>query len=182
MHSLIRLEDEQIFCAMLVDFIPSVALNLTQKAIFICDGRQFVSGTRDRRSDMPEKDKNFIIKDKDNITKDTDKTATSSDNPADGPDAGQEADRQPADEAAQLPQINFSTFIFSLNSSALVQLGIIEDPASGKKQTNLPLAKQTIDLLILLQEKTKGNLSQDELQLLEHILYDLRIKYIKARK
>ena len=82
----------------------------------------------------------------------------------------------------QLPQINFSTFVFSLNSSALVQLGMIEDPATGKKEKNLPLAKQTIDLIGMLQEKTQGNLSEDESQLLVHILYDLRMMYVKEIK
>ena len=85
-------------------------------------------------------------------------------------------------QAAQLPKINFSTFIFSLNSSALVQLGIIEDPATGKKEKNAPLAKQTIDLIGMLQEKTQGNLTEDESQLLVHVLYDLRMMYVKEMK
>jgi hypothetical protein len=55
-----------------------------------------------------------------------------------------------------LPAINFATFIFSLNSSALVQLGMMEDPMTGEKSKNLPLAKQTIDILSMLEEKTKG--------------------------
>jgi hypothetical protein len=52
--------------------------------------------------------------------------------------------------------INFATFIFSLNSSALVQLGMMEDPMTGEKTKNLPLAKQTIDIISMLEEKTKG--------------------------
>ena len=79
----------------------------------------------------------------------------------------------------QMPEINFATFIFSLNSSALVALGVVGDPASGKKEKNLTLAKQTIDILGMLQEKTKGNLSSDEEQLLKNILHDLRIMYVK---
>ena len=81
----------------------------------------------------------------------------------------------------QLPQINFSTFIFSLNSSGLVHLGILEDPATRTKTKNLPMAKQTIDTLAMLQEKTCGNLSNDEEQMLKNILYDLRILYIKEK-
>ena len=83
---------------------------------------------------------------------------------------------------AKLPAINFATFIFSLDSSALVHLGIIDDPASGEKARNLPLAKQTIDLLGMLQKKTRGNLTADEDAMLKDILYDLRILYVKEKE
>ena len=82
---------------------------------------------------------------------------------------------------SQLPEINFSTFIMSLNASALVSLGVIEDPASGAKNKNLPLSKQTIDILIMLEEKTRGNLSIEEEQMLQGILYELRILFVKER-
>jgi hypothetical protein len=82
---------------------------------------------------------------------------------------------------AQLPEVNFSTFIFSLNSATLVHLGIIEDPASGQKSKNLPLAKQTIDILGMLELKTRGNLSSDEEAMLKSILYDLRMIYIREK-
>lgn len=85
------------------------------------------------------------------------------------------------EEDAQLPAINFATFIFSLNSSALVQLGIMDDPVSGRKVKNLPLAKQTIDILGMLDEKTRGNLTREEEDMLKHILYDLRILYVKEK-
>lgn len=80
----------------------------------------------------------------------------------------------------RMPEINFATFVFSLNSSALVALGVVEDPGTGKKEKNLILAKQTIDILGMLDEKTTGNLSNDEKQLLTNILADLRIMYVKA--
>lgn len=80
-----------------------------------------------------------------------------------------------------LPKIDFSTFILSMNSSALVQLGLIDDPASGQKTKNLPLAKQTIDILAMLEEKTKGNLTDDEEKILSNILYELRMLYVKAK-
>ncbi|MGD8702378.1 MAG: DUF1844 domain-containing protein [Desulfosarcina sp.] len=83
------------------------------------------------------------------------------------------------DSQSPLPAINFATFIFSLNSSALVQLGLMEDPISGEKTKNLPLAKQTIDILSMLEEKTAGNLDTDEAAMLKNILYDLRIHYVK---
>jgi len=84
-------------------------------------------------------------------------------------------------EESQLPEINFATFIFSLNSSALVHLGMIEDPATRKNMKSLPLAKQTIDILGMLEEKTQGNLSTDEENLLKNILHDLRLMYVREK-
>ncbi|VEN73457.1 conserved hypothetical protein [Candidatus Desulfarcum epimagneticum] len=80
----------------------------------------------------------------------------------------------------QLPEINFSTFIFSLNTSALVHMGMLEDPSTMKKDKNLPMAKQTIDILSMLEEKTRGNLSANEADMIKNILYDLRIMYVKS--
>ena len=79
-----------------------------------------------------------------------------------------------------LPEINFINFIFSLSTSALIQLGEIQDPLTQKQVKDLPLAKQTIDLIGMLREKTKGNLTPDEEKLIETVLYDLRIRYVKA--
>jgi len=81
-----------------------------------------------------------------------------------------------------MPEINFSTFILSLNSSALVHLGIQTDPTTGSTSENFPLAKQTIDILAMLDEKTKGNLDEDEKRLLTHVLYELRMLYVKQKK
>lgn len=78
-----------------------------------------------------------------------------------------------------LPPVDFSTFIFSLNTSALLHLGEIADPATGKKEKQIVLAKHTIDVIAMLYEKTKGNLTRDEEALIEHILYDLRMRYIR---
>ncbi|OEU62899.1 MAG: hypothetical protein BBJ57_08495 [Desulfobacterales bacterium PC51MH44] len=80
-----------------------------------------------------------------------------------------------------MPEINFPTFIFSLNTSCLVQLGMVEDPVSGKKAKNLVLAKQTIDILGMLEEKTHGNLKKEEASMLKNILYDLRMIYVKEK-
>jgi hypothetical protein len=81
-----------------------------------------------------------------------------------------------------LPEINFPTFIFSLSSSVYVQLGLLEEPESGKRIKNLPLAKQTIDILGMLEEKTRGNLTKDEENMLKNILYDLRMLYIREKE
>jgi len=92
------------------------------------------------------------------------------------------AEEQKTEPKINLPEINFATFIISLNASALLHLGAMEDPASGKKVKNLPIGKQTIDILGMLEEKTKGNLSKEEENLLKNILYDLRMIYVKEQE
>ena len=92
------------------------------------------------------------------------------------------AEEQKTEPKINLPEINFATFIISLNASALLYLGAMEDPASGKKVKNLPIGKQTIDILGMLEEKTKGNLSKEEENLLKNILYDLRMIYVKEQE
>jgi len=87
-----------------------------------------------------------------------------------------------SNEDFAMPTINFSTFILSLNSSALVHIGIEADPTSGAKTPNLLLAKQTIDILAMMEEKTKGNLAEDEKRLLTHVLYELRMLYVKEKE
>ncbi len=79
-------------------------------------------------------------------------------------------------------EINFATFIFSLGSAALVELGAAPNPTTGKHQKNLLAAKQNIDLLSLIKDKTKGNLSKDEQKLLDNFLFDLRMRYVDATK
>ena len=87
-----------------------------------------------------------------------------------------------AENNGNLLKINFSTFVFSLAGSAQVHLGLIPNPADNKKEVSLPLAKQSIDILELLKEKTKGNLSNDEGELLDHLLFDLRMRFVEEDK
>ena len=79
-------------------------------------------------------------------------------------------------------QIDFSTFIMSLTSSAFYHLGDIADPETGKTETNLPAVHQTIDMLTMLREKTKGNLNEEENKLLEQLIYELQMKYVAKTK
>lgn len=97
-------------------------------------------------------------------------------------EAPEEPHAEKQEPPPQFPEINFATFVASLNASALLQLGAIEDPSTGQKNKNLPMAKQTIDILNMLQEKTAGNLSEEEDNLLKNILYDLRLMYVKEKK
>lgn len=89
--------------------------------------------------------------------------------------------KKAATQTAQMPKMNFATFIFSLNHSALVHLGAVKDPTSGENIKDLALAKQTIEILALLQKKTEGNLTEEEAKMLESILYDLRIIYVREK-
>ncbi|SHF03680.1 protein of unknown function [Desulfacinum infernum DSM 9756] len=82
-------------------------------------------------------------------------------------------------EARRYPEVTFSTFVFSLSSSALVHLGEVPDPVTNKVEKDLALAKQIIDTLAMLEEKTRGNLERDEQQLLQTVLYDLRLRFVK---
>ena len=97
-------------------------------------------------------------------------------------EASEEATAETQEPPLQFPEINFATFVASLNASALLHLGAIEDPSTGKRDKNLPMAKQTIDILNMLQEKTSGNLSKEEEDMLKNILYDLRIMYVKEKQ
>jgi Domain of unknown function (DUF1844) len=91
-----------------------------------------------------------------------------------------DADRQaPAGDGASLPAIDFSTFVMSLSHSVLVNLGDAPDH-EGHESPHLELARQTIDLLGLLQEKTRNNLTGPEEHLLEQALYDLRLRFVEV--
>jgi hypothetical protein len=100
--------------------------------------------------------------------------------PAPAPAPGAEA--APAGGTAHLPAVDFHTFVLSLGSSALLHLGELEHPDVGAPQKDLPLAKHTIDILVMLEEKTRGNLSPPEEKLITSLLYDLRLRYVEAQK
>jgi len=81
-----------------------------------------------------------------------------------------------------LPEINFSTFVIGLSTQALMHLGEIANPVSGNVEIDVPTAKQMIDIVGLLKDKTRGNLNASEDRLMEDILFDLRMKYVEAVK
>ncbi len=94
------------------------------------------------------------------------------DHSADKPEVG--------DEGSPLPAIDFSTFILSLSTSALYQLGLVPDPETGqKREPNRLIARQTIDTLEMLHEKTRGNLDPAELKLFDSLLYELRMRFVE---
>ncbi len=79
-------------------------------------------------------------------------------------------------------KMDLSTFFLSVASSAYMGLGLVDPETGHKPQINLDLARQNIDLLELLFEKTHGNRTQDEDRLVEHLLYTVRTKYVEIQK
>jgi len=77
-----------------------------------------------------------------------------------------------------MPEVTFAALVMSLNTSALFHLGEISDPTTGDKLQDLVLAKHTIDTLKLLEVKTKGNLTDEEQDILKNVLYDLKMRYV----
>ena len=129
---------------------------------------------------MPEEEiqgEGFIVKDKrifdsqGKVKKESEKEEKEED---------KEKEKEKEKVSAPLPEVNFSSFLVSLSSSTLLHLGEIADPQSGEKKKDLALAKQSIDIISLLKDKTKGNLTQEEETLLDHLLYDLRMRFVKA--
>lgn len=100
---------------------------------------------------------------------------------AQGSDAEADADETAyrAASAGDIPPVDFNLFVLSLNTSALLHLGEAAD-AEGKTHRDLPMARHTIDLLGMLEEKTRGNLTGDEERLLHQVLFDLRMRYTRA--
>jgi hypothetical protein len=98
---------------------------------------------------------------------------------AKGPDV-KEAVEAPTDESFDYP-VNFTNFIISLSTSALFHFGDFPEHEGGQAEKNLPAAKQTIDILDMINEKTKGNLDQNEANLIKDVLYELKMRYVKEK-
>ncbi|MDR3554840.1 MAG: DUF1844 domain-containing protein [Syntrophobacteraceae bacterium] len=134
-----------------------------------------------------EEEKGFVVKDRRRFTEEAEgeqekQEQRGSGEPASGepPGGGAEsAFEQEEHEQGPFPEVTLATFIFSLSSSALVHLGEIPEPETNRTLVDLTIAKQIIDTLGMLQEKTKGNLDHDEENLLRSVLYDLRMRYVQ---
>ena len=86
-------------------------------------------------------------------------------------------------EAEQEGGLSFLAFVLSLAHTAAVHFGDIPDPVSGKiSEPNLPAAQQMIDILAMLEEKTRGNLSAEERQLIDQVLYELRMRFVEVSR
>ncbi len=95
-------------------------------------------------------------------------------------DPSKEQPSEQRQESGPLPPMDFSTFILSLAATAQMGLGLVPDPQSKVITPNLPVAKQMIDLIAMLKEKTKGNLGKEEQEFLDGVLAGLRMTYVKV--
>ena len=127
-----------------------------------------------------EEEKGFVIKDRRSFD---DKGDLKEKDPAEEQVKEEPKEEPPAKETATppLPEINFSSLILSLSSTAFLHFGEIPDPGTGEKKKDLALAKHAIDTIGMLKEKTEGNLTEDEKQFIENILTDLRWHFVKAK-
>jgi hypothetical protein len=124
-------------------------------------------------ADMAEDEKGFIIRDRRGSDA---KTEDKSEKPSPPPPQAEPAAGQP------VPPLNFLSFIYSLGSSALMLLGEPIGQGAGAQAPNLAHAQEIIDILTMLQTKTKGNLAKEEETLLEEMLFTLRIKFVEKAK
>ena len=132
---------------------------------------------------MAEEEKGFIIKDKRVLDEEGGLKEEDKGGEVDSKEQETEKRRKEDDaRRSSLPEVNFNSLIFSLSSSALLHIGDIADPQSGEKKKDLPMAKYSIDIIAMLKEKTKGNLTDEEQKFLDNILADLRLRYVKAAK
>lgn len=142
------------------------------------------------KNDRPE-ETGFIIVDKRiGAKKSNDKSSTEADQEASGSEkkgehegASFQREEKPDTKASKqtpLPEIDFSSFIISLSTSVYIHLGDIPDPVTNKTVINLAMAKQTIDIIAMLKEKTEGNLTKEEDQIIDDMLYNLRMKFVAA--
>ena len=130
---------------------------------------------------MDVEGKGFVIKDKRSFDEKGEMKEEKPEDEKKMEEKGEEAGKDDA-QRPPLPEINFSSLIFSLSSSALLHFGQIVDPQTGEKKKDLALAKHSIDTIAMLKEKTKGNLSDEEEKFVESILTDLRWQYVKETK
>ena len=144
---------------------------------------------------MKEEETGFVIKDRRHFTTDgeakpeeekqNEEKKSGSDPEKKGPATSKSKPVTRAEEKKEtvpFPEVTFSTLLLSLVSSSLVHLGEVPDPTTGETKTELAMVKHTIDTIAMLKEKTVGNLTSDEEKMIEHILYDLRMRYVSASK
>jgi hypothetical protein len=130
-----------------------------------------------------KKDSGFVVKDKrlfDESGKERPQEEAQSSTTEEKPKVQESSPTEPKQES-DYPQVTFTNFVLSLSTSALFHFGDFPDPEGGKTEKNLPAAKQTIDILDMLNEKTKGNLNENENNLIQGALYELKMRYVKEK-
>lgn len=124
-----------------------------------------------------EKGEGFVIKDK----RFSEETETGEEPEAAKPASGKDDGQAGFDDLSDYPPVNFTNFVISLSTSALFHFGDFPEYEGGKAEKNLPAAKQTIDILDMLHEKTKGNLDANEANLIQGVIYELKMRYVKEK-
>jgi Domain of unknown function (DUF1844). len=130
-----------------------------------------------------KKDSGFVVKDKrlfDESGKERPQEEAQSSAAEEKPKVQESSQTEPKKES-DYPQVNFTNFVLSLSTSALFHFGDFPEYEGGKTEKNLPAAKQTIDILDMLSEKTKGNLNENENNLIQGVLYELKMRYVKEK-
>jgi hypothetical protein len=130
-----------------------------------------------------KKDSGFVVKDKrlfDESGKERPQEEAPSSAAEEKPKVQESSQTEPKKES-DYPQVNFTNFVLSLSTSALFHFGDFPEYEGGKTEKNLPAAKQTIDILDMLSEKTKGNLNENENNLIQGVLYELKMRYVKEK-
>ena len=130
---------------------------------------------------MSEEEQGFVVRDKRGRTQEAETEPSPAPKAEPTPDAASApagTAKSPESEEAG-PPITFSSFVFSLGTSALMLMGEALDPQQPSMPVNLPQAKEIVDILSMLEAKTKGNLSSDEISVLGDMLYTLRMKYVE---
>ena len=136
-----------------------------------------------------KKEKSFVIKDKRIFDESGDVRKEAETLTQEKPleTKAEKAQQPPVEESQEppteeyLPEMNFANFVLSLSTTAMYHFGDFPDPVSRKAEKNLIAAKQTIDILGLLQSKTEGNLDENEKSLLDGLLFELRMRYVKEK-
>ncbi len=124
----------------------------------------------------------FVVRDRRMSSSETpgDTTESRAKQPKKGPSSTEHAEESSERGTGPLPELDFSSFILSLATTAQVSLGNIPNPQTDQPSQNLPVAKQMIDMLGMLKDKTRGNLTQDEQGLLDSVLFNLRMQYVRT--
>jgi len=124
-----------------------------------------------------EKEQGFVIRDRRGRSEDAPAASAPPTPPAPEPAPAESRHSDEHGHAGHLP-VNFSSFVISMGSSALMLMGEQLDPQQPAMPLNLPQAKEIIDLLSMLEEKTRGNLTPDEQVVMKDMLYALRMKFV----
>jgi len=124
-----------------------------------------------------EEEQGFVIRDKRGRGS-SEESAPPTPEPAVPPST--QASAPSSESSPPMPPLTFSSFVFSLGTSSLMLMGESLDPQQPSPPVNLPQAKEIIDILSMLEEKTKGNLSSEEASVIGDMLYTLRMKYVSA--